>query len=420
MMTSPIKIFNDPVHGFIEVRRGLTLSIIDHPYFQRLRHIRQVGLSELVYMGGVHSRFNHVIGAMHLTHQALNVLKAKGHSISDEETLGTLLAILLHDIGHGPFSHALEFHIVPNTSHEAISLLLIDQLNAEFDGQLAIALAIFNGQYPKYFLHQLISSQLDMDRMDYLMRDSFYTGVQEGIVGTDRIIKTLNINENQLVVEEKGIYSVEKFIIARRLMYWQVYLHKTALCAEHLLVKIWQRAKWAKALGYELFYDTDLAYFLDLPANFNLQGTDIQAFLTHFVAFDEHVLMYALKRWQDGPEPILAQLCQRFINRQLLKLRLYRLPISADTIAAVQQKVIASGPSDIQPDNVEYFVFSGQVVNRAYLRDSEEPINILFKTGEIKDLIHASDLDNIKALSEPVVKYYLCVPDSSFFPSEQQ
>lgn len=403
---SPLKIFNDPVHGFIEVPKNILLEVIDHPFFQRLRRIRQAGLSSLIYPGSVHTRFNHALGAMHLTKLALDLLRKKDINITEDEYTATLLAILLHDIGHGPFSHALENVLIPNLKHEEMSLLLMEQLNNEFTGQLTLAIEIFTGKYPKTFLHQLISGQLDMDRMDYLMRDSFFTGVIEGVIGTDRIIKTLNVHNNRLVVEEKGIYAIEKFIIARRLMYWQVYLHKTSIIAEHMIIKTLQRAKEKyKSSPQDIWLDDNLIYFFDESFNNN----DLYSFLQRFNALDDSDILYAIKRWQYSTDRVLAELCERIINRRLLKIRLSKNPIDSDELRNKINKHVKK--TGLTESETSYLIFEGKVSNRAYLPLSDEPILILMKDGTIRDLAQASDLMELQSVAQVVTKYFLISPE---------
>jgi HD superfamily phosphohydrolase len=408
---SAVKLFNDPVHGFIEVPQGPIRQVIDHPWLQRLRRISQLGLSSFVYPGAVHTRFSHTLGAYHLTGQALDTLRTKGVAISDEEYEATRLAILLHDVGHGPYSHALEHVLVPGLHHEVLGLALMQQLNAELGGVLDLAIQLFQGTYPRQFLCQLISSQLDMDRMDYLVRDSFFTGVQEGIVGTERLIKTLNVADEQLVIEQKGIYSAEKFVVARRLMYWQVYLHKTALAAECMLIGILKRARalfHQQKLG---FVAPPLASFLALPPHG--QGITLdEALISRFVLLDDADILFHLKQWQHAADPVLSRLCQGLLSRQLFKIRLQQTPIS------VQQQAFATSLAakqlNLDPEAATYFVLSDKISNLAYARrvQQKEPILILLKDGRLKDLAEASDLPMIRAVAETVNKYYLSTPAS--------
>ncbi len=397
------KIFNDPVHGFIEVPKGIILDLIDSDEFQRLRRIRQLALTSLVYPGAVHSRFNHALGAMYLMQQALDVLKSKGADISPEETEAAQIAILLHDIGHGPFSHALENVILPGIHHEQLSIWLMERLNQRFMGRLRLAMDIFQDLHPKKYLHQLVSGQLDMDRMDYLMRDSFFTGVAEGIVGTDRIIKTLAVRGNQLVVEHKGIYSVEKFIIARRLMYWQVYLHKAVISAEYMLVNILKRAKALYKAHVKIELSEPLKYFFEVKMQ---DATTVsEELLTQFVRLDDEDILYALKQWQFHDDYVLARLCRGLLHRKLLKTKLQNTPFAAEEIENLRLHFQGQDP--------EYFIFSGTVSNLAYVGNHHEPISIFYKDGSVIDLAQASDMHNIEALSQPVTKYFVCLPEEN-------
>ena len=409
----PSKIINDPVHGFIELPRGTLLSLIDTPEFQRLRRIKQLGLSYLVYPGAVHTRFNHALGAMHLMRQALEVLRRKKVPISKKEYKAAMIAILLHDVGHGPFSHALEQSLIPGLHHEDMSLALMESLNQQFKGKLSLAIEIFTGQYERQFFHQLVSSQLDMDRMDYLIRDSFFTGVAEGVVGIDRIIKTLNVSQDELVYEDKGIYSLEKFILARRLMYWQVYLHKAALSAEQTMVHILERVRELYQLGKAPAMGDNLKYFFENRVDPTQFSADV---LTHYLLLDDNDIEYAIKGWQFSDDRVLSSLCQMLMQRQLLKVRLQTEPYSPETVAALRLKY--QEQSGLSEEEVKYFVFDGQVANQPYFENSREPIMIWFKNGRLQDLATATDLQNIHALSEPVVKYFLCVPDELREPEE--
>jgi HD superfamily phosphohydrolase len=400
-----IKLFNDPVHGFIEVPTGLILQLVNHPYVQRMRRIRQLGLTSLVYPGAVHSRFSHVLGAMYLMQQALNTLRSKGVEITDLEYEQAQVAILLHDIGHAPFSHALEFVLLDGYHHETIGRAVMERLNAELEGRISTALQIFEGSYPKPFLHQLVSGQLDTDRLDYLMRDSFFTGVQEGIVGTDRILKTLNVFDGQLVVEEKGVYSIEKLIIARRLMYWQVYLHKTVMSAEQLLIRLLTRAKALFAAGEALWLDERLTYFFrQTPTETLTEET-----LARYMALDDEDILYAIKRWQACGDRLLAELSTRLLQRKLLKLRYYDHPVPVGELHARlthHQQSLGYGPEEMS-----YLVFDGSTSNLAYgLGRTDEPIRILGKDGRVRDLTEATDLPNFRDLTHPITRYYLCQP----------
>ena len=399
------KIINDPVHGFLEVPKGLILGIIDTPAFQRLRRIKQLGLTSLVYPGATHTRFNHALGALHLMSQALDTLRRKEVEITDEEYEGALIAILLHDIGHGPFSHALESTIIQGLHHENMSLALMEYLNHDLGGKLDTAIAIFTGKHPKVFLHQLVSSQLDMDRMDYLIRDSFFTGVAEGVVGIDRLIKTLNVLDNKLVCESKGIYSVEKFIVARRLMYWQVYLHKAAVAAEYMIVNILDRARYLTQEGKQIFLDQPLTYFFNKTINPKELDTET---LEHYIQLDDVSIEFAIKQWQFDSDPVLSDLCKRILSRNLLKVELRDKPI--DSKELIPHKELVSSTYNFNDKEASYFVFTGKISNLAYMKNSKEPILIWFKTGETMDLVDVSEMQNIEALSMPVTKHFICYP----------
>lgn len=401
------KIFNDPVYGFITVPHDFILDLIEHPYFQRLRNIRQLGMTHLVYPGALHTRFHHAIGAMHLMNRAIETLRQKGYAITPEESLAVTAAILLHDIGHGPFSHALENIIIHDISHEEISLLFMQHLNTHFDHQLDLCIKIFEENYPKKFLHQLVSSQLDMDRLDYLKRDSFYTGVSEGVISTDRIISMLTLCDGSLAVEEKGIYSIEKFIIARRLMYWQVYLHKTVIAAENLIINIMRRAKELAAKNVDLFASPSLRYFL-------YQHIDKKKFkenpiaLQQFALLDDHDIMGAIKVWCQHSDPVLADLSQRLIYRKLYKIEIQNEPFREEDIEKIKRKLIKRYP--LLKKAPHYYLFHGIIQNNAY-NPLHHKINILKKNGQVYDIADAADLLNIWALSEPVTKYFLCTPE---------
>lgn len=397
------KIINDPVHGFIEIPYGIILSVIDHPAFQRLRRIRQLGLSTFVYPGAMHTRFLHALGAMHLMRQTLDVFRNKQIPISDAEYEAAMCAILLHDIGHGPFSHGLEHEIIRNLHHEDMSIALMHYLNQVFEGKLTLAIEIFEGTYPRHFFHQLVSGQLDMDRMDYLMRDSFFTGVVEGVVGADRIIKTLNVYEDKLVVESKGILSVENFIVARRLMYWQVYLHKAALSAEKMMVMILRRARILVEKGESIFLGETLGYFFHHLVDKNSLDAEV---LQKFILLDDSDITYALKQWQFSHDKVLATLCKQLLNRQLIKVQLQNEPFSPEIVAEKKQAFCQK--TGFSLEEAAYFVFAGKVSNQAYDKGSDEPILIWYKNNEIKDLVQASDMQNVHALSQEVVKYYIC------------
>ncbi len=400
------KIINDPVYGFITIPDEIIFDILEHPHMQRLRRIMQLGLSHLVYPGANHTRFHHVLGAMHLMSEAVATIRRKGHEITVEEERAVCLAILLHDIGHGPFSHALEYDIVCGVSHEEISSFFIEELSKEFDGQLDMALLIFQNKYSKPFLHQLVSSQLDMDRLDYLNRDSFYSGVSEGIIGTDRLIEMLNVREGQLVLEEKGIYSIEKFIVARRLMYWQVYLHKTVVAAEFMLIHALRRAKFLAKRGDSVFASPALSFFMtqDITENDFHQRKEV---LENFALLDDYDIWSAIKVWQTHSDLILAQLAQSLVNRKLFKIVISKEPFSEERIAAERQRV--QDAYQLTEEEVDYFVYSDILTNKAYNQDKQN-INLLMKNGDIIDLTKASDNLNISALAQPVEKYFLCFP----------
>ena len=400
------KLVNDPVYGFIAIPDDLIFDIIQHPYFQRLRRISQLGLTNLVYPGALHTRFHHALGAMHLMTIAIATIRRKGHEITPEEERGVLIAILLHDIGHGPFSHTLEYDIVNKVSHEDISSFFIERISIAFDGKLDLALLIFKNNYHKKFLYQLVSSQLDMDRLDYLNRDSFYTGVSEGKIGSDRIIEMLNVHEGNLVLEEKGIYSIEKFIVARRLMYWQVYLHKTVTASELMLIKIMQRAKELSTQNVELFASPAFQFFLkNAITNEDFKNTPIV--LEQFAQMDDYDILGAVKVWQNHSDKILSFLCKRLINRELFKIELSKEPFSEERIQLERESVKAK--YDLNDEELSYFVYSEKRSNNAYNKKYQK-INILMKNGEIIDISQASDNLNISALSQPVAKYCLCYP----------
>lgn len=401
------KILNDPVYGFITLRYDLMLDLIDHPWFQRLRRITQLGLSHLVYPGALHNRFHHAIGAMHLMQSALDEIQKKGHVITEEEFRAATIAILLHDIGHGPFSHALEHTIVSGVPHEDLSLMMMQRLNTQFDGQLEMAAAIFQGTYPKKFLHDLVSSQLDMDRLDYLRRDSFYSGVTEGQVGSERIIKMLNVHNDRLVVEEKGIYSIEKFIVARRLMYWQVYLHKTVLSAEFMLVNILDRARKLANDGQELFASPSLKRFIYTSHNHSDFAENPEV-LEDFARLDDYDIWGAIKVWQHHSDKVLASLCQRITNRQLFKIQLRTEPYSAAEIHTLKSQVQKS--MGLSTEELDYFFIHRSIDNRAYSKAAES-ILVQYKDGSVRDAVQASDHLNLAALSEVVEKHFVCYPE---------
>ena len=398
------KIFNDPVYGFITLPSDLVFDIIEHPWFQRLRRIRQLGLTHMVYPGALHTRFHHALGALHLMTEAIESIKSKGHEITKEEETGAYIAIVLHDIGHGPFSHALENSIVTGLSHETLSNLIMEKLNNEFNGQLSIAIEIFKNTYKKKFLHQLVSSQLDMDRLDYLNRDSFYTGVMEGTIGSQRIIKMLNVFNDELVVDEKGLYSIEKFIIARRLMYWQVYLHKTVLSAENMLVNILKRAKELYQSGETLFTSPALEYFLKN----NISAENIQnkeEFLNVFSQLDDYDIYGAIKVWCGHSDIVLSTLCKGMINRKLYKISLRRDEFDAATLSEFNSKI--SNHWGIKKEDYHYFAFTGNISNSDY-NPLGEPIKILMRNQQGVILLGDNEKMDVAILSTPVNKYFLC------------
>ncbi|MGV3763474.1 HD domain-containing protein [Parapedobacter sp.] len=400
------KIINDPVYGFISIPSGFIFDLIQHPYFQRLRYIKQVSMTHLVYPGALHTRFQHALGAMHLMGLALETLRGKGVAISDDEEEAALAAILLHDIGHGPFSHSLEHTLVEGVSHELLSALMMNELNEAAGGRLDLAIEIFNNRYPKKFLFQLVSGQLDIDRMDYLSRDSFFTGVSEGVISFDRIIKMLHVVDNELVVEQKGIYSVEKFLIARRLMYWQVYLHKTVLSAEQMLLKILQRAKELYGAGHSLFASPSLEHFLrNKVTRQNFTG-DAQH-LVHFSRLDDTDIWSAVKTWAHHSDRILQRLCAQLIARSLYHTELHAVLPAKEQLA--QLKAEAVNYFEIDVADVDYYVWVQAIENSAY-EPNNGTIKILMKDGSIQDIAEASDLSNLETLSRKVQKFAVSFP----------
>ena len=399
-----LKIFNDPIYGFISIPNALIYDLIQHPYFQRLRRISQMGLSYLVYPGANHTRFHHALGCMHLMQKAVDVLRFKDVSISEEEENALYIAILLHDIGHGPFSHAMEKSIVEDVHHEEISLLFMKQLNVEFKGKLSLAIKIFEGDYHRKFMLQLISSQLDMDRMDYLKRDSFYSGVAEGNVNSERLIQMMNVEDDFLVIEEKGIYSVEKFLMSRRLMYWQAYLHKTSLVGELILTKILKRAKELTLKGIVLPCSEPLQFFLQNKVI--LESFDT-ATLDLFSQLDDFDIISALKAWQRQDDFILATLSKMIINRDLLKIKLSSDKIAIEDLTPLKERFAIE--NNISVTDANYFIFKGKIKNQAYDKEAE-PIRILKKDRTVEDVIESSDQLNLKSLSKSVTKYYICFP----------
>lgn len=404
--TNKLKIINDPVYGFIKIPFDIVFDLMEHPLFQRLRRIRQLGLTQYVYPGANHTRFQHAIGAMHLMGLAIDVIRSKGHSITEEEARAVTIAILLHDIGHGPFSHSLEHSLIKDTSHEEISLMYMDQLNAQFGGALELAIHIFKNEYPKRFLHQLVSSQLDMDRLDYLKRDSFFSGVTEGVIGSDRIIKMLNVVNDQLVVDEKGIYSIEKFLIARRLMYWQVYLHRTVVSSEQLLVMMLKKAQHLTSQGTELFATPALRYFLeDSPGKFVLSNRKV--FLEQFALLDDNDIITSAKVWCNHSDAVLSLLSGGLVNRELFAVHLDDEPFEKGRVGSMRKKVAEH--LSISLEDAGYLVMSDSVSNFAY-SDLDDRISIMDKKGRVRDIAEASDMLNIAVLSKTIRKYFLCYP----------
>lgn len=402
--TNKLKIFNDPIYGFITIPNTLIYDLIQHPYFQRLRRISQMGLSYLVYPGAHHTRFHHALGAMHMMQKAIEVLRFKEVIISKEEENALLIAILLHDIGHGPFSHAMEHSIVEEVNHESISLLFMNRLNQEFDGQLSLAIKVFKGEYHRKFMLQLISSQLDMDRMDYLKRDSFYSGVAEGNINSDRLIQMMNVVDDVLVMEEKGIYSIEKFLMARRLMYWQAYLHKTSLVAELTLTKALQRAKELLHKEIDVECSKPLKYFMEHKVTLeSFSNNDLDT----FAQLDDFDIISALKIWQHHDDFILSSLSRMIINRDLSKIKLDSEKFPAEVLQEMASRFAKAHNISLQ--ETKYFIFKGKIKNQAYSKEAE-PIRILKKDRTIEDVVEASDQLNLKALSKPVTKYFICFP----------
>lgn len=405
--TNKLKILNDPIYGFISIPNSLIFDIIEHPYFQRLRRVTQMGFSSLVYPGAHHTRFHHAIGCMHLMQKAVRVLRFKGVDISDEEANALYIAILLHDIGHGAFSHALENSIVNGITHEEISLKFMKALNKTFDGQLTLAIQIFEGKYDRGFFNQLISSQLDIDRLDYLKRDSFFTGVAEGNISSDRLIAMMHVQDDELVIEKKGIYSVENFLIARRLMYWQVYLHKTGLVAENMLVNILKRAKYLASQQIDLPATKTLQYFL--YHQISAQNFDDHTLLM-FSKLDDYDVLSAIKEWTLHPDPVLSKLSQMIMDRNLLKIKMQNNPFQPEDLLNIKSDFIEQ--SDFTEEELNYFIFENSVSNLAY--NTKRPIKIVYGKGKTEDIALASDQLNLQALTKAVVKHYICYPKKMF------
>lgn len=405
-MANKRKIINDPVHGFISIPDELCFDLIEHPYFQRLRRIKQLGLTHLVYPGALHTRFHHTLGAMHLMVQALSILRSKGIAITPQEEQAAIIAILLHDIGHGPFSHALEHSIVSHTSHEELSGLFMNQLNLRFNGQLETALQIFNNQHPKTFLYQLVSGQLDVDRLDYLRRDSYFTGVSEGMIGTERLLKMLHVEDNQLVVESKGMYSIEHFISARHIMYWQVYLHKTVLAAESLLLQILNRAKTLARAGETLFATPALLRFLQndyVSKHFK----DDPSLLASFAKLDDFDVFSCIKEWADHPDKVLSLLSSFLVNRKLFKIKMQDTDFENSQLEELKNQ--ACRHYGLTPEEGAYFVYAGIAENVAY-DTGVDRIRMRFDAGDVRELPLAGVGLNQQYLAMPVKKHYLCYP----------
>jgi len=398
------KIINDPVHGFITIPHELIYDLIEHPYFQRLRRIKQLGLSHLVYPGANHTRFHHALGAMHLMVKAIDVLRKKNVEISDDERLGAIAAILLHDIGHGPFSHTLEHSLLNKVHHEEVSLLFMEELNRQFDGKLTLAIEIFNNKYSKPFLHQMVSGQLDMDRLDYLQRDSYFTGVEEGVIGSERIITMLDVVDGNLVVEEKGIYSIENFIGARRIMYWQVYMHKTVVASEYMLTSILRRAKELYSRGTDLFASPSLKVFLQHDATL----ADFKAgnnWLENFALIDDNDVITSVKVWQTSDDLILSTLCRMILSRNLFKTEISQRDFDPEKVKVQKELIIQK--LGIAESDLSYFAITEKLINSAY-DEKDKQILILSKNGATKDIAQASDNLNILALTKPVEKFCFC------------
>lgn len=403
-----LKIINDPIYGFITVPNPFLFRLIEHRYFQRLRRISQMGLSYLVFPGAHHTRFQHALGAMFLMQKAVQVLRLKGVAITSEEEQALCAAILLHDIGHGPFSHAMEHSIVENVSHEQFSSLFMEELNREFNNELTLAITIFKDEYHRKFMHQLVSGQLDMDRLDYLRRDSFYTGTQEGTVNSQRLIEMLNVHNDCLVVEEKAIYSVEKFIISRRFMYWQVYLHKTGIVAEQLLMNLLKRAKELVQQKIEVPSTETLLYFLK---NNILKEEINKNILEKFALLDDYDVVSSIKLWRNHEDFVLKNLSEMLLNRNLLKIEINNKPYTKDKLFNIRNNFIKE--NNLTDHEASYFVFDGMIENLAYKMDNDG-ISLLSKNGNVIDVAKASDQLNLKALSKTMIKYYLCYPKPKY------
>lgn len=400
------KVFNDPVYGFINIPSDLIFDIIEHPYFQRLRRIKQMGMADYVYPGALHTRFHHALGSMHLMQNTLESLRHKGQEISDGEYEATLIAILLHDIGHGPFSHALEYELLPHIGHEYMSKLIIKRLGETLGGSLHLAYRIFINDYERKFFHQLVSSQLDIDRLDYLKRDCFYTGVSEGEIGADRIIKMLDVRNDQIVVEEKGIYSIENFLNARRLMYWQVYLHKASVGAEKMLVSIIKRVRHLTSRRIEVPANPPLKFFIENQPSSEHFEKKVE-YLKCFINLDDYDIWSAIKLWQYHEDKVLSMLSHMLLERKLFRIRLSNKEVPPSVIQSLKEQIIDE--MGVAPEDTPYFMIRGSISNAAYVSGGQK-INILTKEGKVFDIAQASDLPNIKAMSKIVKKYYFCWP----------
>lgn len=397
------KIINDPVYGFITISSDLIFDLIEHPFFQRLRRIKQLGLADVVYPGALHTRFHHALGAMHLMSLAINSLQEKGHQIWEPEAEAAQAAILLHDLGHGPFSHVLESVLMPDVQHESITLVMMKELNRQMKGKLDMAIQMFEGTYPRKFFHQMISSQLDMDRMDYLKRDSFYTGVIEGSIGADRLIKMLDLSGDQLVVEEKGLLSIENFLHARRLMYWQVYLHKTLLSAQAMLTLVLSRARELASKGEDLFATPHLSRFL--KNRYSLKDFETEPnLLVSFNNLDDNDIWASVKGWTLHADPILSLLSRMLLDRRLFKITLYDTPPGEEILKPIREKLTELG---VKEADMHYFLVTGETSNWAYEKD-QDPIQVKMKRGELRDVVEASAIPTIDALTKIVRKYYVC------------
>lgn len=402
-MPNKRKIINDPVFGFLSIPNELIYDVLQHPYVQRLNRIRQLGLSYLVYPGAMHSRFGHSLGAMHLMHEAIASLRLKGVEITEHEETSAMIAILLHDIGHGPFSHVLEHTLVEGVTHEDISLLMMERINIDLNGQLDTAISIFKNEYPKHFLHQLISSQLDVDRMDYLCRDSFFTGVQEGRVASERLLKMLDVRDDRLVVQVKGIYSVEKFLVARRLMYWQVYLHKTSVAAEQHLIKILSRAKELARDGKELFCSPALRYFLYQPVNFRMFSPQSEA-LEKYALLDDNDVLSAIKAWISCDDKVLSALSESFVNRRLFRGELLEKPLTDSQKTELNKEYAALlGVSEKEAE----YCWSEHISTSNTYSEKADTIDILYSDGTVRDIADASEILDLEALTRKPIKRYL-------------